>query len=473
MKARNGSAPPDKVAGDGYDVAVIGAGPGGYVAALKSAAAGLRTALIEKDRLGGVCLNRGCIPAKTLIAAADDYARLAAAGSERREFDAPAAFQRAGRAVQTLTKGLEHTLRTAGVQVLAGEAGVNAPGKVLVRTNAGATELACRNLVIATGSQPAHPRALSPDGERVLSSDDVFEKKIFPYGRVVIVGGGFTGFEFASMLALAGRSVSIVELLPDVLAGADAEMRKELLRAFRKRRIVVTTGAAVEAIDKSGPVLSLTVSGGRQVEADFVLLAVGRRPVYDGIDVAALGIRMNEQRRLQVDAACRAAEGIYAIGDVAGAQPQLAHAASHQAAVAVEHITTGRAGRLVPPPAIVYTHPELAWAGLTEEAARAEYGDALRVGRCPMHALGRAHTLDGETGHLGAIEGLVKVLAAPDGRAVGVHIVCTEASELIAAGLLAIEANMSLEDLARMPLPHPTFSEALSEAAGAALRPEA
>lgn len=451
---------------EAFDVIVLGGGPGGYVAALRAAAVGLKTALVEKNRLGGVCLNRGCIPTKALIADAYLFDKASRGGAV--EFQAPPSFNsavavgRSQRVVSVLTKGVDQLLGKRGVEVVRGRGEVTQKGLVVVRAEDGGRELGCRHLVLATGSEPFFPSGLEPDHERVLSSDDVLEGGVFPSGAVAVVGGGIIGMEFACLFAMAGCRVTVVELLPEVLGGVEPDLKKELLRAFRKRRVKILTGTKVEDVKRDGNGVSLALSSGEALEVDFVLVAVGRRAVLEGIEPGVLGIELNEQKRIRVNDAGLAAECVYAIGDAAGSAPMLAHAASHQGVTAIDHIVGGGTYHTPPVPSVIYTKPELASVGIGEAGAREKYGDAVKVGRFPMRALGRAHTVD-------EVDGFVKVVAEPGGRIVGVHIVGAEASELAGMGLVLVNEDVTLDALARTPMPHPSFSEALMEAAWAAL----
>ena len=431
---------------DAYDLVVIGAGPGGYSAALTAAAGGLKTLLVEMDAPGGTCLNRGCIPAKALLHAAH-------AGDFRKD----EALGHAKRVVEGLRKGLSSLFSRRGVEVLQAVAVLEHGG----RLRAGDRVVSARNVVIATGSEASYPPGLAPDSKRILGSDDVLEKGVFPSGEVVVLGGGIVGMEFADLFSAAGCQVSVVELLPQVLAGIDGEMRRELLRLFKRRRVRILTGTACEGAEYRGDRLEVRLSGGEALSCDYLVVVTGRRARLEGIDVAALGLSLNEEKRIAVDDTGRAADGIYAIGDVAGTGPMLAHAASHQGIAVAEYIATGRRPGKAPVAAVLFTRPELAWVGMTEEEARAAFGDEILLGRCPMRAIGRAHAI-------GQTAGLVKVIGASDGRLLGVHALAENAGEFIGTAQLALKLGARLQDLADLPLPHPTLSEALFEAARAA-----
>ena len=460
------------------DVVVIGSGPGGYVAALKAAGAGLRTVLIEKDaRFGGTCLHVGCIPSKAFLHAAwllDEIrgARKFGVTVARPELNWTGLQRRSGQVIGKLSRGVALLLRRAGVETIHGFGRLAGPGVVEVlesqapESGVPIRRLATKNVVIATGSEARTLPFLPVDGERIVTNAEMFGLPALP-ARLGIIGAGAVGVEFASMFRAYGSQVEIFEILPRVVPLEDEEVSAEVLRAFRRRRIRVRTGAAVEACDVEADGVQVRYrAGDRAAEATFdqLLVAVGRAPRTSGIGLETVGLGAGRGGFLEVDGACRTqAPGVYAIGDVIGSA-QLAHVASAEAEAAVAAI----AGREPPPlraermPAATYCIPEVGSVGLTEAAARAS-GREISVGRFPFAANSKANIL-------GDLTGFVKIVAeARDGEVLGVHIVGPHATDLIAEAVVALEHEATLESLARSVHPHPTLSEAVAEAAMAAL----
>ncbi|MBN1809520.1 MAG: FAD-dependent oxidoreductase [Planctomycetes bacterium] len=446
-----------------YDVAVIGSGPGGYVAALRAGLAGLRVVLVEKNRIGGTCLNRGCIPTKALIASALTTYR-AGHGSSVGQQDFPVtfsdkgAFDHASRTVQNLAKGVETLFRKRNVSLIKGRGVVSEPGRVDIHTDDSSVEVQAANLVIATGSAPFFPKGLEPDGGVVLGSDEILELGR-PVGKtVVVIGGGIIGTELACYYAMTGRRVTIVELLDRILPMAPPSVSKEMTRALKRMRIGIKTGCKVAGIGRNESGAAVSLADGSVLEAETVISAVGRRPCLDGMDVDGLGLARLDNGRVAVDKCGNAADGVYVIGDAAGSLPMLAHVASHQAVSAVRRITgEPDDDGLQPAASVVYTHPEAAWVGRVPGGPD-DGGNGVGEASFPLRALGRAHTV-GETA------GYVTLYHDDNSTVVGGEIVGEGAGENIAAVALAVRMGAALEDLAGIPFPHPTFSEALLEAA--------
>ena len=477
-----------------FDLVVVGGGPGGYPAAIRAAQLGLRTALVEKERPGGVCLNWGCIPTKAMLRSAEvlettrhgaDYGVLA----DNVRLDYPAVLARKDRVVKSLTDGVAGLLAASGVTVVAGHARLAGPLAVEVvgvgdpplgpggpRYNAppapgGApvTRLEGRNLLLATGSTPARLPVPGIDLPGVVTSDGAFLLEEVPR-RIVIVGASAVGAEWATMFQAFGSEVTMVELLPRLLPAEDEDIGKALTRSFARRGIKVETGRTVTGIAPAGdqaPPLLVTVadpdgSNQRQVETDVVLVGVGRRPNTAGLDLERAGVATDRRGWVEVDDRLRTGvPGVHAVGDLTG-RVLLAHVASHQGLVAAG-VMAGRDERMDYRivPAATFTHPEVASVGLTEAAAR-EAGHVLAVGRFPFSALGRAQTF-------GQAEGLVKVVAERDGRVLGVHVIGPGASDLIPEGVLAMQLGATLADIAATIHAHPTLGEGTMEAALVAL----
>ena len=446
-----------------FDVVVIGGGPGGYVAALRVAQLGAKTAIVEKDRMGGTCLVRGCIPTKALLQSSELYT-LAKGGqpfglvADHIGFDWPAAQKRKASVVDQLVKGVEGLLKAGGVTSYRGAARLAGKGVVDV----GGDQLQAKDIVIATGSAIA--RIPMPGAELTIDSDQILELREVPK-RLAVIGGGVVGMEFAAMFAALGSKVTVLEMLPQVLAMVDADLVNVYTKHLAGLGGEVHTDTKVEKVVKGNGGLQVQFSSGGEggaVEADQVLLAVGRVPYTDGLDAEKAGVKL-DRRRVVVDQHLHTdADGVWAIGDVIGGI-MLAHVASYEGVCAVENIA-GHSQR-VPDyhaaPNCVYTDPEIAHVGLGEKEAK-EKGVAVKVGRFPFAASGRALTL-------GQSEGFVKVLSDPEsGRLLGAHIIGPRATDLIAEATLAVQNGLTLEQIDLTIHAHPTLPESLMEAALAA-----
>jgi dihydrolipoamide dehydrogenase len=454
------------------DLCVIGAGPGGYVAAIKAAQLGLKTVVVERDQLGGVCLNVGCIPTKAMLRSAALYDIL----KEGKEYGIQAdnlrldygqVLKRRDKVVKTLTGGVGGLLQSQGVEVLKGSGQLLGPGRVRVTGQSGADggEIRARSVILATGSAPASLPIPGADGPGVIDSNGALKLEQVP-ARMLVIGGGAVGCEWANVFQSFGSKVTLVELLPTLLPLEDEEMGKTLARSLERQGIEVRTGAKVEKIeegDDESRLCTLVSDDGRQeqVAVDCVLIGVGRRPVTDGLGLEEAGVKLERGWVLIDDRLQTNLEGVYAIGDLTN-KKLLAHLASHQGIVAVENIAGhDQVMDYKVVPACTYTHPEVASVGLTEKQAR-EGGYEVQIGRFPFTASGRAQTA-GET------EGLVKVVAdAKYGELLGVHIIGPEASEMIPEGALALKLEATLEDITTTIHAHPTLAESTMEAALAA-----
>jgi dihydrolipoamide dehydrogenase len=458
------------MADDPFDLVVIGAGPGGYVAAIRAGQLGLKVACVEKDpELGGTCLNVGCIPSKALLHSSHLFEQTRdhlgdhgiAVGDVR--LDLAAMMKRKDKVVRGMTRGIAGLFKKNGVTHVTGRARFLARDRLRVTASDGAaSELGARKVLIATGSVPIELPGLAFDGERIIDSTAALTLDRVP-GELVVVGAGAIGLELGSVWRRLGAKVTVVELTPGVVPGADREMAKLLERSLARQKLRFHFGTRVESAVRAGERVKLALVGedGKRSEAaaDVVLVAVGRRAYAEGLGLEAIGLELDARGRIPVDAHyATAVPGVYAIGDVI-AGPMLAHKAEEEGVACVERIA-GIAGHVNydAVPSVVYTHPELAVVGLSEEAAR-EAGHELRIGRFPFAANGRAKTM-GET------DGAVKVVAdAATDRVLGVHVVGAGASDLIAEAAVAIELGASAEDLARSVHAHPTLPEAMKEAA--------
>ena len=447
------------------DVAILGSGPGGYVAALRAAQLGAQVVLIEEDRIGGVCLNVGCIPTKALLRSAEVYRMFLGAeafglrlqGTVTPDWPAIQAAKEA--IVRQLAQGVEKLLRKAVVQVIQGRGRFVSPRTLEVTTTDGAQRIEAKNVVIATGSRPAQLPLPGMDLAGVLDSTDVLALEALPR-RLLIVGGGVVGVEFADIFSAFGVDVTVVEMLDRLLPQMDADLGRALAWTMGQRGIRFHLNSRVthvDAVEGGLRAAVVTPEGKEGIEADRILVAVGRRPNIEDLDLEAAGVRF-DKTGISVDAEMRTnVPGVYAIGDVTGGA-LLAHVAMRGGEVAVEN-ALGHAATFDQKtvPWCVYTNPEVASVGLTEAQAR-EQGWDVQVGRFPLNANAKALTY-GET------DGLVKVVSeARFGEMLGLHIVAPHASDLIHEGGLALALEATLDELVTMIHGHPTLGEAVREA---------
>jgi len=453
-----------------YDAVVIGAGPGGYVCAIRLAQLGLKTLCIEKTNWGGVCLNVGCIPSKALITAAKRYKGLADLAEMGIADVGSGAIDMAKMQdwkqgiVAKLTGGVAHLLKANGAEMLIGNAKISAPGKLTVETDSGKVKIEAKHIVVATGSRPIEIPGFSTADSRILDSTKALAITEVPE-KMVVIGGGYIGLELGSVLNKLGSKVTVVEMADQLLPGFDKDVVKVVSRKLKKAKVNVKLKSKAlgwEEGKNSAIVHIETPKGKESIEADAVLVTVGRFPNSENLGLEKLGIKM-DGRFINIDKACRTnVEGIYAIGDVAG-NPMLAHKASHEGEVVAEviagHAVQNEAKTV---PAVVFTDPEIATAGLQEPEAVAA-GYEIKVGKVPFAAVGRALT----TGHT---DGFIKVvLDASDDRVLGVTIVGDHASDLISEAALAVEMDASAMDIGLTIHPHPTLGEGVMEATKAAL----
>ncbi len=456
-----------------YDVIVIGTGPGGYVCAIKAAQLGLKTAVVEKRAtLGGTCLNVGCIPSKALLHASEMFhvaghtLATLGVGVGKPKLDLAAMMAHKDATVKANVDGVAFLMKKNKIDVHHGYGKVLGEGKVSVTGEDGKeTVLETRKIVIATGSQVAGIPGvqLEFDGKTIVSSDHAIALGKVP-GHMVVVGGGVIGLELGSVWARLGAKVTVVEFLDSILGGMDAEVSKQFQRMLGKQGFTFRLGAKVTSVEKAGKGAKVTLEpakGGdaEKIDADVVLVATGRRPFTEGLGLAEAGVVLDRRGRVEVnDHFATSVTGIYAIGDVIRG-PMLAHKAEDEG-VAVAEILAGQAGHVNydVTPGVVYTSPEVASVGKTEEELKAA-GATYKVGKFPFTANGRARAML-------ATDGLVKVLAdAQTDRVLGVHIVGHGAGEMIHEAAVLMEFGGSSEDLGRTCHAHPTMSEAVKEAA--------
>lgn len=443
-----------------HDLIIIGAGPGGYVAAIRASQLGAKVALVERDEVGGVCLNRGCIPTKAMIASSHALGMIRRAkefGIELREcnasVDLPKVRARKDGIVEKLRAGTTQLLKAAGVELVKGSAKIAGPGRVDV----GGKAYEAKNVLIATGSTWIELPELKPDGERIVTTDEALDWDEVP-ARLVIVGGGVIGCEFACMMRGLGSEVTVVEATESILPPVERAISKLLLRSMKAQNIEVVTGTTVERADIAGGGINVVLSNGAEHKVDRVLVSVGRRPSTADLGLDSCGVELTERGAIKVDSKLKtSADGVYAIGDVTGG-PMLAHAASAAGIVAVENIF-GDGGEYeqghVPSP--IFTSPEIGTVGATAEQLK-ERGIEFMTGRFPYAATGKA-LCDGEP------EGQAIIHADMEGKLLGVHIIGEDATLLIPEAALAIRKGLSAKDIEETVHSHPTLSEVISEAA--------
>jgi dihydrolipoamide dehydrogenase len=462
--------------GDSFDLTVIGSGPGGYVAAIRAAQMGLRTAVVERDPVGtgGTCLLRGCIPTKALLHSADVYETMQR-GSEFGviatgvSLDFPAVMKRKGRIVGRLAKGIESYLfKKNKITLFKGHGRLEGAGTVVVQADSGETRVQSRAILIATGSRPRGLPGIELDAERIITSDELLEIKEVPKSLIVI-GAGAVGLEFASVFGRFGSDVTVIELLPRVLPLEDEEISAEAKKLLSKQ-MTILTATRTESVRKTaqGVEVVCKTEGGemRTLTAERALVAVGRGPVTDGLGLEATKVRI-EKGYISVNSRMETAvPGIYAVGDVVTIDgqphPQLAHVASHEGIGVAERL----AGKATEPldydrvPGATYTQPEVASVGLTEAEAK-KRGYDVKIGKFPFGNLAKPRII-------GHDEGFVKVVSeAKYDEVLGVHMIGPHATDLIAEACVALRLETTTEELFRTVHPHPTLSEAIMQAAEA------
>ena len=454
-----------------YDLVIIGSGPGGYVAAVRAAQLGMKTAVVEKDaRLGGVCLNVGCIPSKALLDASEYYHlavdRLAEYGVKtgKVSLDLKTMMARKEKVVNDLTDNVRQLLEGNGIEILPGTGSLAGEGEVAVKKGKGrAKKVSAGNILLATGSRPVEVPGLEFDGRRIVDSTGALSFDRVPE-HLGIVGGGYIGLELGSVWRRLGAKVTVIEMLPRIAALLDGQVGRSLDRLLRKQGFTFLTGTKVAGAKVKKGAVEVNVIGKDQKEAslsfDHLLVSVGRRPLTEGLALEAAGVETDGRTGLvTVDETYQTnIKGVYAIGDLI-AGPALAHKASAEGIAAVECMA-GRAGEVNYDaiPSVIYTWPEVAAVGLTEEQVK-EREIPYCVGSYPFSGAGRARCM-------GEMDGFVKLIAhGKTDRILGIHIIGPRAADMIAEGVLAMEFGASSEDIARTVHGHPTFAEALQEAA--------
>jgi dihydrolipoamide dehydrogenase len=453
-----------------YDVVIIGGGPGGYAAALYGASAGLSIAMVEREKVGGTCLHRGCVPAKEFLETASVHRTVSTAGEFGISAGTPVvdfavSQARKNAVVDQLFKGLSGLLKGRKVTILSGTATLQADRSVRVVDGPDAgTELVGRHVILAAGSVPRTLPSLPVDGRLILTSDEFLDLEHVP-ASVVVVGGGAIGCEFASLLSDLGSRVTVIEALPTILSGCDADIAAVVHRSFRKRGIDIHTGAQVTGHTprEDGAGTTVTFGDGQQVDVDAVVVSVGRRPRTEDLLAEGTGVVLDGNGFVVANRFQQThAVGVWAVGDVVAGSPQLAHVGFAESIVVIKGIM----GETMIPvdydrvPWAIYCHPEVAFAGLTEAQARARGIDVVTK-KDPFGGNSRARII-------GDTEGLVKVVAErrPDGSTgtiLGVHMVGPWVTEQLGSGYLAVNWEATVDEVAQFIQPHPSLSEAFGE----------
>ncbi len=449
-----------------YDVAVVGGGPCGYVAAIRAAQLGRSVCLIEKGELGGTCLNRGCIPTKALVASTQALAAARAMGELGVEMTGEARGDfakmvlRKNRVVARLRAGIAFLLKKNKVAVVKGAARLVGPGTLEVETEGGTLRIEARAAIVASGSKPILPRSFGYDGRTVITSDEALDLEDVPES-MVIVGGGVIGCELAFVFASLGSKVTVVDIMPTVLPMEDPDSAAAIAASLRRHGVETRCGARIEAIAEEDGRAVAVLDTGERLAASVALLSLGRRPDSEGLGLREIGVEIGEKGEIVVDdRMATSVPGLYAVGDVVG-KAMLAHVASAQGIAAAHNIAGGdRRVAYNAIPSTVFTSPEVASVGLNERQAK-EQGLDVRVGKFPFTASGRALAS-------GEADGFVKVIAdAGTDRILGVHIVGPHATELIAEPAVAVRTRMTVDQFVSTVHAHPTLAEALVEAAEA------
>lgn len=445
-----------------YDIAIIGGGPGGYAGALYAHNFGLTVALVEKERVGGTCLLKGCIPAKAWIQSAEVYSTVAGAEefgviTSEPEFAWPRALERKQKVVEGLVKGLGGLLKQRGVDIIDGHGRISRPGEVMVTSSDGEeTEIVAKNIILATGSEAASIPGYDIDGKTIVTSDHALDWTEQP-GRVAVIGAGAIGCEFASFLAKIGTEVHLFEMEGQLVPGMEPEAANVLAREFRKIKITTHLGVGVGPAKVANGSVTVPYKDD-SVEVDVVLVAVGRRPVTGDVGLDSVGI-VSDRGFIAVDAATMetSAPGVYAVGDIVSGTQQLAHVAFAEAIAAVTHIATGQTAPVDynAIPIVVYTHPEIAWVGKTAADA-SDAGYDVTATEHGMRGLGRA-IIQGEIG------GIVKIVSETDGPILGATVVGPGAGEMIHELMYAVGWEALPSEAAMFIHAHPTVSEAIGE----------
>ena len=457
------------MAAKSFDVVVIGAGPGGYVAAIRASQLGLKTAIVEREHMGGICLNWGCIPTKAMLRSAEVFhlmhrAKEFGLKADGIGYDIDAVVKRSRGVAKQLSSGVSHLMKKNKVEVVMGEASIPAKGKVTVKTDKGTEELEARNIILATGARARELPGLEADGKRVWTYKHALLPPHMPK-KLLVIGSGAIGIEFASFYNTLGAETTVVEVMDRVLPVEDAEISAFAKKSFTKQGIKIMEKAMVKQLDRAASKVTAHIEVGGKIEKqdfDTVISAVGIVGNVEGLGLEALGVTV-DRTHVVTDEFCRTGvDGLFAIGDIAGA-PWLAHKASHEG-VMVAELIAGKHAHPVKPESIAgctYCHPQVASVGYTEAKAK-ELGYDIKVGRFPFIGNGKAIAL-------GDAEGMIKtIFDAKTGELLGAHMVGPEVTEMIQGYVVGRQLETTEEDLMNTVFPHPTISEAMHESVLAA-----
>ena len=453
------------MAGKSFDTIVIGAGPGGYVAAIRAAQLGQKVAIVEREHLGGICLNWGCIPTKALLRSAEVFhlmhrAKEFGLSADKINYDLPAIVKRSRGVAAQLSGGIGHLMKKNKVTVVMGEATIPAKGKVSVKTEKGTEELTAKNIVLATGARARELPGLEADGDLVWTYRHALNPPRMPK-KLLVIGSGAIGIEFASFFNTLGADTTVVEVMDRVLPVEDAEISAFAKKSFVKQGMKIMEKAMVKQLDRAKGKVTAHIEVGGKVEKqefDTVISAVGIVGNVEGLGLEALGVKI-DRTHVVTDAHCRTGvDGLYAIGDIAGA-PWLAHKASHEGVMVAELIAGLHAHPVKPEsiPGCTYCHPQVASVGLSEAKAK-EQGYDIKVGRFPFIGNGKAIAM-------GDPEGMIKtIFDAKTGELLGAHMVGPEVTEMIQGYVVGKTLETTEEELMHTVFPHPTISESMHEA---------
>ncbi|MBC7133809.1 MAG: dihydrolipoyl dehydrogenase [Roseovarius sp.] len=452
------------MASQGFDVIVIGAGPGGYVAAIRAAQLGLKVAIVEREHMGGICLNWGCIPTKAMLRSAEVFhlmqrAREFGLKAEGIGHDLDAVVKRSRDVAKQLSGGVAHLMKKNKITVVMGTASLPARGRVSVRTDKGTEELTAKNIILATGARARELPGLEADGDLVWTYKHALVPPRMPK-KLLVIGSGAIGIEFASFYNTLGAETTVVEVMERILPVEDAEISAFAKKAFTRQGMKIMEKAMVKQLDRGKGTVTAHIEAGGKVEQhafDTVISAVGIVGNTEGLGLEALGVKV-DRTHVVTDEYCRTGvDGLYAIGDIAGA-PWLAHKASHEGVMVAELIAGGHPHPVKPESiaGCTYCHPQVASVGLTEAKAR-EKGHEIKVGRFPFIGNGKAIAL-------GEAEGMIKtVFDAKTGELLGAHMIGAEVTELIQGYVVGRQLETTEEDLMNTVFPHPTLSEMMHE----------
>ncbi len=457
-----------------FDVCVIGSGPGGYVAAIRASQLGLKTCIVEREKLGGVCLNVGCIPSKAMITAShfyhkvhNDAATMGIKIGGKVSVDMPTLADWKQSVCDRMSMGVNQLLKGNKAEVIMGEASFESKDVLVVKSKDKTEKIKAKNFIVATGSRPIEIPGFKFDEKTVMSSTGALDLQELPK-KLVVIGGGYIGLEIAGYLSKLGTEITVLEANKDVLFGAaDKECVQVVVRKIKKQGVTILTEAKAKSFAKKGNGVEVVadIKGKEEkIGADKILVTVGRKPNSDQMNLKGIGIQIDERGFLKVNSKRQTSiANIYAIGDIA-CQPMLAHKASHEGVLVAEVIAgKNRAFDVKTVPAVIFTDPEIAAAGMTEDEAKEKGFADLKVAKFPFAANGRAVSMMDT-------DGFIKIVAnAKNNLVLGVHIVGPEASNLISEAALAIEMGATLEDIALTIHPHPTLGETMMEAAEATL----